>query len=102
MSVSLILGDLHIGAGISIGKPGIGTALNSRTIDKINLLDWVFDIAYSRQVENIILTGDIFEDPKPHPTLITLFLSWLKKCSNNNLQVHIIIGNHDIIRSGQF
>jgi exonuclease SbcD len=101
MSVSLVLGDLHIGKGLSIAKPGIGTSLNSRIADQINILNWVFDTACSKEVENIILTGDIFEDPKPHPTLIALFLGWLKKCSNQNIQVHIIVGNHDIIRSGQ-
>lgn len=101
MSITLLLGDLHIGKGLSIAKPGIGTSLNSRLADQINILNWVFDTASSKEVENIILTGDIFEDPKPHPTLIALFLSWLKKCSNHNIQVHIIVGNHDIIRSGQ-
>lgn len=101
MSITLLLGDIHLGAGATIGKPGVGFTLNSRIADQLNLLEWTLERALEFEVENIILTGDIFEDPKPHPTLIALFLSWLKKCSNHNIQVHIIVGNHDIIRSGQ-
>ena len=51
---------------------------------------------------NIIITGDVFQDSKPHPTIVALFMSWLKKCTDNDINVHIIAGNHDIIRSGQF
>jgi exonuclease SbcD len=99
MSV-LILGDPHIGAGVNIGKTGVGSNLNSRIVDQINLLDYVFDLAFEEYVDNIIITGDIFEDPNPHSTLITLFISWLKKCEISNINVHIILGNHDILRSG--
>ena len=34
MSRVLIIGDPHLGKGISIGKPGIGIGLNSRIIDQ--------------------------------------------------------------------
>jgi len=102
MSVSIILGDIHLGKGLSIGKLGIGSALNSRIVDQINLLDWVRDQAHQRHAERIILTGDIFQDPKPHPSIIKIFLAWVKRCQLDNIQLHIIYGNHDILRSGQF
>jgi DNA repair exonuclease SbcCD nuclease subunit len=102
MSVSIILPDLHIGRSLAIGKPGIGSALNSRIADQLNLLDWALDQAIKHMARNIIITGDIFQDSKPHPTIITLFISWLKKCTDNDIDVHIIAGNHDILRSGQF
>lgn len=98
----LILGDPHIGKGLSLGKQGIGHALNSRIVDQINLLDWVYDRAIDEEVKKVIITGDCFEDPKPHPTIISLFFSWLKKCTSSNIQVHIVLGNHDLIRSGAF
>jgi DNA repair exonuclease SbcCD nuclease subunit len=102
MSVSIILGDPHIGKGLSIGKPGIGSALNSRIVDQLNILEWTLDRAIEYMASNIIITGDVFQDSKPHPTIIALFVSWLKKCTDNGLDVHIIAGNHDILRSGQF
>lgn len=94
------MGDTHLGAGISLGKVGIGSALNSRIIDQLNLLDWVLDQAILQEADDIILTGDIFEDPKPASYLITLFISWLKKCQIYNINVRIVRGNHCILRSG--
>src|SRR5258706_233763 len=102
MSRHIILGDVHIGKSLQIGKVGIGSALNSRISDQLNLLRWTLDQAILYQAESIKITGDIFEDPKPHPTLIKLFLDWLKTCRDESISVDIIQGNHDIIRSGQF
>lgn len=102
MSTTIILGDPHLGKGLSIGKQGIGSSLNSRIIDQFNILEWTLSKATEFMARNIIITGDVFDDAKPHPTIITLFLSWLKKCTDNDIDVHIIAGNHDILRSGQF
>lgn len=96
---ALILGDPHLGK-IQFGKIGIGSNLNSRVVDQINLLDWTLDQAITHSVSNIIITGDIFDDPKPTSNLITLMISWLKKCQSNQINVHIISGNHDILRNG--
>lgn len=100
MSYVIILGDVHLGKGQSIGKSGIGANLNSRIVDQLNLLDWTLDQAIENHVDDIIITGDVFEEPKPHPSLITLFMAWLKKCQVYDVNVHVIMGNHDIIRSG--
>lgn len=102
MSSIIILGDPHVGGSTSIGKINIGSALNSRIADQINLLDWVLEQAVDNNACHIIITGDIFEEPRPHPTLITLFVSWLKKCDVNDVNVHIIRGNHDIFRTGNY
>jgi exonuclease SbcD len=102
MNSVLLLGDLHLGKGLSYGKAGIGSNLNSRLVDQLTILDWVLDQALDRKVSRIVLTGDVFDDPKPHPIIISLFISWLKKCVSNNIIVHIIVGNHDILRAGAF
>ena len=96
----LILGDVHLGKSQSIGRVGIGSALNSRISDQMALLDWTLEQATENVVEHIIITGDVFEEPKPHPSLIALFISWLKRCQLHNISVHIIVGNHDLLRSG--
>lgn len=100
MSTTIILGDVHLGKGTSIGKAGIGANLNSRIVDQMNLLDWVLDRASEHSANEIIITGDIFEEPNPSANLITLFISWLMKCQAHEINVHIIVGNHDILRSG--
>ena len=100
MTNAIILGDVHLGKGTSIGKGGVGSTLNSRIVDQLNLLDWTLDAAVENHADHIIITGDVFEEPKPHPMLITLFMSWLKKCQVHDVVVHIILGNHDILRSG--
>lgn len=100
MSHAIILGDVHLGKGLSIGKAGVGSNLNSRVADQLNLLDWTLDQAHEHAADDIIITGDIFEDPKPHPSLIAMFIAWLNKCQAYNVHVHIILGNHDMLRSG--
>jgi len=100
MTNAIILGDVHLGKGTNIGKGGVGSTLNSRIVDQLNLLDWTLDRAIEHHADHIILTGDIFEEPKPHPTLIVLFMSWLKRCQVHDVNVHVIRGNHDILRSG--
>jgi len=100
MSNAIILGDPHLGKGVNIGKSGVGATLNSRIVDQQNLLDWTLDQAVEKGSDTIIITGDVFEDPKPHPVLITIFIAWLKKCQAYNVHVHIIMGNHDCFRSG--
>ena len=96
----LILGDIHLGAGANLGKTVLGTNLNSRVADQLDLLNWTLDTADRELVTDIVLTGDIFEEPKPHTSLIALFITWLQKCSQQGVKVHIIIGNHDVLRSG--
>jgi DNA repair exonuclease SbcCD nuclease subunit len=100
MSLSIILGDVHLEKSVSIGKVGIGSNLNSRVADQFNLLDWTLERAIELGADTIIITGDVFESPKPPPAIITMFLGWLKKCQAYGIHVHIILGNHDMVRSG--
>lgn len=102
MNNFIIVGDLHIGKGLNLGKQGSGSTLNSRLQDQSDILNWVLDQAKENNVSNIFITGDVFEDPRPHPQMITLFVSWVKKCEKQDVTTHIIAGNHDIMRSGTY
>lgn len=102
MTSVLIIGDIHLGKGLKLGKPGIGGQLNSRIIDTLNLLDWALEEAKERHVSVICLTGDVCEDGKPDYFLIYYFFEWLKKCETENIEVHIVTGNHDLKRNGKF
>lgn len=100
MSKHIILGDVHLGKGVKIGKPGAAGSLNSRIKDQIRLLDWVLETAISNNCYHIIITGDVFEDYKPHHNLIKIFIDWVINCSANNVLVDVIAGNHDMQRTG--
>lgn len=100
MNRTLVVGDVHLGKGLSIGKTAVGNIFNSRIIDQLTILNWILDQALQLQVNRLIFTGDIFEESKPYPSLINLFVGWLKECESHNIEVHIVIGNHDIQRSG--
>lgn len=102
MSGTIILGDVHLGASGSLGKASLGSGLNSRYCDQFNLLDWTLEQTINLNASRIILTGDVFDDAKPHPDLVKLFIIWLKRCLDNNIDVIIIHGNHDIMRNGQY
>lgn len=97
---AIILGDIHLGKGTNIGKMGVGLSLNSRINDQLEILEFVLQKAEEKLSNDIIITGDIFEDVKPSADLVSLFTSWLYKCSSHGIRVHVIYGNHDILRSG--
>lgn len=96
----IIVGDPHLGKGSNLGK-SVGQ-MNSRFIDQMNLLDWSLDQAMTTDASIICLTGDVFDDPKPHHTIVSQFMGWLKKCQSLDITVHIVVGNHDILRHGNY
>ena len=98
----LILGDPHIGKSVAIGKSAELGQLNSRIQDQIDLLDWAFDQCQATGTKLIVITGDVYQDFRPHPAVIGIFMRWLKKCERAGIEVHIVMGNHDILRSGQY
>jgi exonuclease SbcD len=98
----LVLGDIHLGKSNHLGKSAELGSLNSRIQDQLNILNWGYNLCIEKQIHNIIIVGDVYNDWRPHPTLINIFMSWLTKCKNASIQVDIVMGNHDIIRSGSF
>jgi exonuclease SbcD len=99
MNRSLIIGDCHIGKGVSFGKSS-SDGLNSRIIDQINILNWILNYSINNNISRLILTGDIFEEARPDTVLVVIFVDWLKSCVDCGIDVHIIVGNHDLKRVG--
>lgn len=98
MSKIIIVGDPHIGKSTSVGKDIPGSLLNSRILDQIKIFDWILEQAIELSCTRIILTGDVFDDPKPPTYLISAFVNWLNKCIDEKIYVDIIMGNHDMLR----
>jgi exonuclease SbcD len=92
---------LHIGKGINIGKSQSGK-INSRIQDQIDLLEWSLNYCLQNKINTIVITGDVYQDPRPHPGVISIVMCWLIKCQSHSVSVHIIRGNHDVMRSGTY
>lgn len=99
MEKILIIGDVHLGKGLALGKTNPGE-LNSRILDQARLLDWILEIVDEKLITTLIFTGDIFEDVKPDYRIFEIFSSFLRQCQNLNLEVHLILGNHELKRTG--
>lgn len=96
----LIVGDCHLGRSLRLGKSGVGTNLNTRILDQVALLDWIIAQIIEWQISILILVGDIFDEAKPDLSLIKIFFEFLQKCQILHIEVHIIVGNHDLKRTG--
>lgn len=98
----LILGDIHLNKGNVLGKSAELGQLNSRVQDQIDLLDWAYEQCIQTGTKLIAITGDVYQDFRPHPAIIGIFMRWLKRCERSGIIVHVVMGNHDIMRSGSF
>jgi DNA repair exonuclease SbcCD nuclease subunit len=94
----LIVGDLHLRNDGNTHKTATGS--NSKLEDQAALLNWVMNKAVEFNCKDIITTGDVFEFPKPHFSVIEAYVSWIARCKDAGIHVHTIMGNHDMLRSG--
>jgi len=96
----LTIGDLHLGKGLDVGKPATPGSLPSRTQDRLNLLSWCLQKAQEHKATHLVFTGDVFEDVKPDYSLVELLFKFLNQCNDQKLQVVIVVGNHELRRTG--
>ena len=92
-----IVPDLHFGQK-SFGKD-YPDKLNSRIQDQLYLMEFIYEETKKRKVNQLIMTGDVFDKEAPEPILISTFFKWLTKVAEI-ARVDIVIGNHDIKRIG--
>ncbi len=95
----VIIGDIHLGAGYSFGRPDPETGINSRLIDYNKTLSNIIDYTINKKYELCIMLGDIFETRNPSPQQIVVFYKQLKKLSDAGITTYVISGNHDYIKT---
>jgi exonuclease SbcD len=63
-------------------------------------LDWLFELISQRQIQVLLIAGDIFDTPIPTTEALQLYFSFLDRVQRQT-QCHVIVlaGNHD---SGKF
>lgn len=82
----LHLADLHIGKKVN----GF-----SMIEDQKYIFEKIFDVIEEKNVEAVIMAGDIYDKPVPSAEAVQLFDDVLTKLANLNLPVFVISGNHD-------
>jgi len=95
----VVLGDLHLGGGYSLGRIDPYRQLNSRLIDHSDTFDHVVDFMVEHEVEHLALTGDIYEHRRPEASQMAVFSEKLAHLSDLGIHTHIVAGNHDIVRA---
>lgn len=63
--------------------------------DQKYMLDQLIDVARKKQVDGIMISGDIYDRQVPPAESVALFDSFLTKLSNAGFKVYITSGNHD-------
>lgn len=71
---------------------------NERLEDCLKVLDWVFDIAEKRNIENILFGGDLFHDRQKIEvyTYQRTFETLEKRLRGNKFKLYLLLGNHDL------
>lgn len=72
----------------------------SRLEEQESFLNWIIDVIKSKQIDALLISGDIFDTPSPPTSALKLYFSFLNQVSSEtNCYVYILSGNHD---SGRF
>lgn len=90
-----IIGDLHFGAGYNLGRLDPETQLNSRLLDFVSTFDQIVDHFVEKNVNTIVLTGDIFETRHPTSAQLNAFSKCVNRAINMGTKIVIVVGNHD-------
>lgn len=88
----LCTGDLHLGAGAELGR-----APGDRLADQSEVLGRIAGIAVERDVDGILIAGDVFEGPGIPPEQLQLFAQFVAACHLSDFPILAITGNgkHD-------
>ena len=90
----VVVGDLHLRRTDPLGIVE-EDGLNSRLKDKLEALGSIVQYACTNHATHLELLGDIFDAVNPSEKLKELFWLELKPALDANIEIRIIIGNHD-------
>jgi len=87
--------DLHLGVE-NYGRLDPRTGLSTRVGDFLRSLDLVVDHALSQDVDLVVFCGDAYHSVHPSPTNQREFARRIRRLSEANIPVLLLIGNHDL------
>jgi len=87
--------DLHLGVE-TYGHLNPETGLSSRLEDFLNVLDQVVDYAVTNRVDLVLFCGDAYRTREPTQTQQREFARRIKRLSDKEIPLFLLIGNHDL------
>ena len=87
--------DLHLGApfkGLRASSPLWADVLLKAIPDAYRR---IVDTAIEKQVDFVVVAGDIFDDSRPSYADFSLFVSGLERLNDAGIPVYFVTGNHD-------
>ncbi len=87
--------DLHIGVE-SYGKLDPATGFSTRMLDILKALDKLVDYAVTEDVDLVVFCGDVYKSRDPSQTQQREFARRIKRLSEANIPVFLLVGNHDL------
>lgn len=82
----LHISDLHIGKRVN----GI-----SMIEDQVHILGQIAEIAREREVDALVIAGDIYDKASPSAEAVTVFDAFLTQVARQGIRVLAVPGNHD-------
>lgn len=82
----LHLGDLHLGR--SLGEFDLGP-------DQEYILDRVLDIVKKREIDGVLIAGDVYDKAIPSEGAVNLLDGFIRRLAADGIRTYIISGNHD-------
>lgn len=61
-------------------------------------LQRIVDLAISEQVDLVLIAGDTFDSPQPTPGSQVFFAKQVKRLTDAEIQVALVLGNHDYLK----
>jgi len=87
--------DLHIGVE-SFGKIDAATGFSTRMLDILRALDSVVEYSIENKADLVLFCGDTYKTRDPSQTQQREFARRLRKLSEANIPVFLLVGNHDL------
>jgi exonuclease SbcD len=70
--------------------------MHTRINDFLSTLDKLVDYAINNEVDAVLICGDVFKNREPDVTQQREFAKRVKRLSDADIKVYIIVGNHDL------
>jgi len=87
--------DLHLGVE-TYGSVDPATGLSTRLLDVLKALDEVVEYAIAKKVDLVLFCGDAYKKRDPSQTQQREFAKRLRRLSEGEIPVFLLVGNHDL------
>jgi DNA repair protein SbcD/Mre11 len=91
--------DLHLSRPFGILPPQLA---EERRRDQRRAIIRIADLAIDREVDVVLIAGDLFDSPDPDPTDLEAFVKECTRLSDAGKLIFAIPGNHDYASPGSF